>query len=137
MNLFRIALANLRFPPTPDDSIELAERAVREASDKGARIVCFPECYVPGYRGLGKSVPAPDRGFLERAWTVIAEAAAKTQITVILGTERLVDHALLASALVINADGSIAGFQDKVQLDPSEEGVYTPGAGATCFKPVR
>jgi predicted amidohydrolase len=134
MNLFRIALANLRFPPTPDDSIELAERAVREASDKGARIVCFPECYVPGYRGLGKSVPAPDRGFLERAWTVIAEAAAKTQITVILGTERLVDHALLASALVINADGSIAGFQDKVQLDPSEEGVYTPGAERHVFQ---
>jgi predicted amidohydrolase len=134
MNLFRIALANLRFPPTPDESIALAARAVREASDQGARIVCFPECYVPGYRGLGKSVPAPDRGFLERGWSVIAAAAAKAQITVILGTERLVDGALLASALVINADGSIAGFQDKVQLDPSEEGVYTPGSERRVFQ---
>ncbi len=67
MSLFRISLANLRFPSTPDESIALAARAVREASDQGRRIVCFPECYVPGYRGLGKSVPAPDRGFLERA----------------------------------------------------------------------
>jgi predicted amidohydrolase len=134
MNLFRIALANLRFPPTPNESIALAARAVREASDKGARIVCFPECYVPGYRGLGKSVPAPDRGFLERGWSVIAAAAAKANITVILGTERLVDHALLISALVINADGSIAGFQDKVQIDPSEEGVYTPGSERRVFQ---
>ncbi len=134
MNLYRIALANLRFPSTPDESITLAERAVRRASEMGARIVCFPECYVPGYRGLGKSVPAPDRGFLERAWSVIAAAAAKAQITVILGTERLIDGALLASALVINADGSIAGFQDKVQIDPSEEGVYTPGSERRVFQ---
>jgi predicted amidohydrolase len=134
MNLFRIALANLRFPPTPDESITLAARAIREASDQGARIVCFPECYVPGYRGLGKSVPAPDPGFLERAWSAIAAAAAEAQITVILGTERLVDEALLISALVINADGSIAGFQDKVQLDPSEEGVYTPGTERRVFQ---
>jgi predicted amidohydrolase len=134
MNLFRIALANLRFPPTPDESITLAERAVRGAAEKGARIVCFPECYIPGYRGLGKLVPAPDRGFLERAWSAIAAAAAKAKITVILGTERVIDHALLASALVINADGSIAGFQDKVQIDPSEEGVYTPGSERRVFQ---
>jgi len=31
------------------------------------------------------------------------------------------DDALLISALVIDRDGTIAGFQDKVQLDPSEE----------------
>ena len=79
-------------------------------------------------------MPAPDRGFLERAWSVIAAAAAEAQITVILGTERLIDDALLISALVINADGSIAGFQDKVQIDPSEEGVYTPGSERRVFQ---
>ncbi len=101
---------------------------------KGARIICFPECFVPGYRGIGKAVPPPDPEFLERAWSAIALAAAKADITVVLGTERLVDGALVATALVIDRDGSIAGFQDKVQIDPSEEGTYTPGSGRRVFQ---
>lgn len=133
MNPFRIALANLRFPDTPDDSITLACDAIRRASGEGARIICFPECFVPGYRGVGTVVPPPDAAFLERAWSAIAEAAAQANIAVVLGTERFVGGALVASALVINDDGSMAGFQDKVQIDPSEEGTYTPGVGRRVF----
>jgi len=132
--LFRIALANIRFPANPEESITLAEQAIDQASIEGARIVCFPECLVPGYRGIGKPVPPPDPVFLERAWSVIAKAAAKANITVVLGTERFVDGALVATALVIDQDGSIAGFQDKVQIDPSEEVIYTPGSGRRVFQ---
>jgi predicted amidohydrolase len=133
VSFIRIALANIRFPVTRNDSIELAKQAIDQASDKGARVICFPECYVPGYRGIGKPVPPADPGFLERAWSVIADAAAKATITVILATERIADGALLATAMVIDPDGSIAGFQDKVQIDPSEEGTYTPGSGRRLF----
>jgi predicted amidohydrolase len=133
MNPFRIALANIRFPATPEESIALAVQAIEQAGIDGARIICFPECFVPGYR-IGKSVPPPDAVFLERAWSVIAQAAAKVSITVVLGTERFLDGALVLTALVINADGSIAGFQDKVQIDPSEEGTYTPGSGRRVFQ---
>src|SRR6267154_2146159 len=80
MGTARIALANIRFPATPEESVSLAERAVAEAS-------------------------------IERA-----------------------DNALLATALVINRDGTIAGFQDKVQLDPSEEGTYSFGSGRRVFQ---
>lgn len=131
MNI-RIALANLRFPASPDESVTLAEHAIDEASQKRAQIACFPECFVPGYR-VGKPVPPPDAEFLERAWSVIAQAAAKAKITVILGTERFIDSALVATALVIDPDGSIAGFQDKVQIDPSEESTFTPGSGRRVF----
>jgi predicted amidohydrolase len=55
-----------------------------------AEIICFPECFVPGYRGMGKVIPPPDAAFLERAWSKIAAAAAKSNITVILGTERYI-----------------------------------------------
>lgn len=133
MNPFRIALANLRFPTTPDESITLACEAIDEASTAGARIICFPECFVPGYRGMGRLLPPPDAEFLERAWSAIAKAAAQGNIVVVLGTERFVNGALVATALVINEDGSIAGFQDKVQIDPSEEGTYTPGTGRRVF----
>ena len=134
MATVRIALANLRFPATPEESVALAEQAIAQASLERAQIICFPECYVPGYRARGKPVPPPDPAFLERAWSAIAAAAKKANVAVVLGTERLVDRALFASALVINADGTVAGFQDKVQLDPSEQSTYAFGSGRRIFE---
>jgi predicted amidohydrolase len=134
MSTFRIALANVPYAPKPERSIAIAEQAIAQASTKGAGIVCFPECFVPGYRGLGKHPPPPDPEFLERAWFLIATAARKANIAVVLGTERFVDDALLATALVITSDGHLDGFQDKVQIDPSEEGTYTPGSGRRVFQ---
>jgi len=133
MSNFRIALANIRFPATPEESVTLAERAIAQASLEGVGIICFPECFVPGYR-VGKAVPPPNPRFLERAWSDVRAAAAKADLAVILGTERVVDNALFATALVINRDGTVAGFQDKVQLDPSEEGTYSFGSGRRVFK---
>src|SRR5579862_9727196 len=130
----RIALANIRHPATPDESVTLAEDAIAQASIERAAIICFPECFVPGYRGMGNVVPPPDAAFLDRAWSVIAAAAAKGNIAVVLGTERLAGNDLFATALVINADGTIAGFQDKVQIDPSEEGIYSYGSGRRVFQ---
>ncbi len=112
----------------------LAEQAIAQASIERAGLICFPECFIPGYRAPGKAVPPPDPAFLERAWSAIAAAAAKATLAVVLGTERIVDGALLATALVINPDGRIAGFQDKVQLDPSEDGLYSPGYGRRVFQ---
>jgi predicted amidohydrolase len=130
----RIALANIRHPTTPDESVTLAEDAIAQASIERASIICFPECFVPGYRGLGKVVPPPDAAFLERARDVIAAAAAKANVAVVLGTERVAGNDLFATALVINADGTLAGFQDKVQIDPSEEGTYSHGSGRRVFQ---
>jgi predicted amidohydrolase len=120
----RIALANVRVPSTPDDSVRLATSAVAEAGRRGALVVCFPECFVPGYRWPGRTWPSPDPAFLERAWTAVADAARTSGITVILGTERVSDRGLQITACVINADGMVAGWQDKGQLDPSEQGIY-------------
>ena len=133
MTSIRIALANLRFPETPEESVRLAAQAIDEASSQRAAIICFPECFVPGYRAPNWVVTPPDAEFLEHAWTRIAATAAQAKVAVILGTERIVDDALLATALVINADGTMAGFQDKVQLDPSEDNLYSPGTGRQVF----
>ena len=134
MSAFRIALANLPRAATPEESLARAVDAIAEAARERAAIVCFPECYVPGYRGLGRTVPPPDAAFLAHAWSSVAEAAAAGSIAVILGAERLVGGALRATALVVNPDGSIAGFQDKVQVDPSEDNTYTPGDERRLFQ---
>lgn len=133
MNTYRIALANLRRPATPEESVAAAERAIAQASAEGVGVICFPESFIPGHRVVVKPLPPPDPAFLERAWSAVASAAAKWNVAVVLGTERVVEGALHATALVINRDGTRAGFQDKVQLDPCEEGIYSPGSGRQIF----
>jgi len=133
MGTARIALANLPYAATPGDSVTLAQDAIAAAADRRADVICFPECYVPGYRGMGHQPPAPDAAFLERAWSSIASAAAKAGVAVVLGTERVVNGGTRISALVVDRDGTVLGFQDKVQLDPSEEATYTAGSERRIF----
>jgi predicted amidohydrolase len=128
----RIALANLRVPSTPEESVLLATAAVVEAGRKGASLICFPECFIPGYRWPGVKAPPPDPAFLERAWAEVADAARTGGITVILGTERVTDRGLQITACVIDPDGTVAGWQDKGQIDPSEEAIYPARANERC-----
>lgn len=134
MSTCRIALANLQFPPTPEASVALAEDAVAQAGRERADVICFPECFVPGYRAPGRAVPPPDQAFLERAWRAVAAAAAQADVAVVLGTERVVAGRPMITALVINREGTSAGFQDKVQIDPSEEPTYVAGDGRRIFR---
>lgn len=134
MSIARIALANILYPETPDESIARAQEAIRRASAENALIVCFPECYVPGYRWPGRVVPPPNAAFLERAWSAIASSAAEANVSVVLGTERIVEGAPRITALVIDRDGTRLGFQDKVQLDPSEGDLYSPGSERHVFQ---
>lgn len=129
----RIALANVRYPSTPGDSVEIASDAIAKAGAAGADVICLPECYVPGYRAQGRAVPAPNAAFMEAAWSAIAATANRSNVAVVLGTERVTSGQPVASALVINRDGSIGGFQDKVQLDPSEDPVYSAGTERRVF----
>lgn len=132
--MFRIALANLRVPSSAEESVTLACQAIAQAATRDAEIVCFPEGFVPGYRVPGRPMPPPDPRFLERAWLRIGSAAAGAKIAVVLGTERVLDGALVLTALVIDRDGNPAGFQDKVQIDPSEEATYAHGSGRRIFQ---
>lgn len=133
MSTFRIALANLSYPATPEESVARAGQAIEDAGRAGAGIICFPECYVPGYRGLGHCPPPPDPAFLDNAWREAAAAAARARVAVILGTERIIAGRPRATALVVNNDGSFAGWQDKMQLDPSEDDTYATGDSRSVF----
>lgn len=134
MSTVRIALANIPMPDSPEASLVAAQAAIAQAGGEQADIICFPECFLPGYRGLGRQVLPPDLDFLERAWSAVAAAAKESNVAVVLGTERIVDDALRIAALVINRDGTTAGFQDKTQLDPSEESTYSPGSERRVFQ---
>jgi predicted amidohydrolase len=134
MRSYRLALANLPFPTSPEAGLSLAEEAIAEAATQGAGVVCFPECFLPGYRATGKPIPAHDPAFLEGAWAAVAAAAGRARVAVVLGTERQVAGALRITALVVDAAGIVLGWQDKVQLDPSEEALFSPGEERQLFQ---
>jgi predicted amidohydrolase len=114
----RIALAHLPIPATREAAVDSAVAAIAEAGRQGALILCFPECFIPGYRWPGAVVPAPEAGLLEQAIRTVAAAAKAAGVAVILGTERITERGLQVSACVIGADGGMLGWQDKGQLDP-------------------
>ena len=134
MPTVRVALANLPFPASPEDSVARAERVVAEAALAGAAVICFPECYVPGYRALGAPVPPADPATLARAHAAVAAAAARSRVAVVLGTERFVDGVLRITTLVVGPDGAPLGWQDKIQLDPTEDALYAPGTERRTFQ---
>jgi predicted amidohydrolase len=134
MSTVRIALANIRFAESPETSVQITKQTILDAAQQRADIVCFPECYIPGYRAPHTKVPPLDTAFLERAWMDVASAAAAAHIAVVLGTERIVDGNPRITALVIDRDGHTLGFQDKVQLDPSEDSFYSPASERQVFK---
>ena len=132
--LFSIALANIRFPATPLESITLAQEAIEEASEKRSADHLLS--------GMLRSRLSSDR-------QACAAAGSRVPRIRLVGhrtgsregkdhgrsrNRALVEGALVATAMVIDADGSIAGFQDKVQIDPSEEATYTPGSGRRVFQ---
>ena len=133
MSDLRIALANVPYPATRDASVQQARVAIADAGAAGASIVCFPECYVPGYRAADKGVLPADAAWLAKAMDAVGSAAAAARVSVVLGTERVTSEGLHASAVVFGPDGAVIGIQDKVQVDPSEEGLYAPGEGRRVF----
>ncbi|TWT70570.1 Carbon-nitrogen hydrolase [Crateriforma conspicua] len=132
MPSIRIALANVRPARDADHALEIVLETMVAAAKGGASIVCFPECFLPGYR-TEPSVRQPSETWLNQAWAVVDEKAADLSICVILGTERVAKDGRKITARVTNPDGSSAGFQDKVQLDPSEEAVYISGRSRKIF----
>jgi predicted amidohydrolase len=129
-----IALASPRVASTLDDGLARIDRLLADASARGARIVCFPEAYLPGLRGQDFEIPPFDGAEQERALRAVAESARARRVAAILGTERLTPAGRQIASYVIDAGGRILGYQAKTQLDPSEDRFYVPGEGRRLFE---
>ncbi|MGH9776477.1 MAG: carbon-nitrogen hydrolase family protein [Candidatus Acidiferrales bacterium] len=133
-DLFRIALATPPFPKSIDHGMECVEKFVREASERQAAIVCFPESYVPGYRGADEPVAPHSAAALQASLERAQALARQWRITVILPMDW--DHAdgILNVAAVITSEGVLLGSQSKNQLDPTEDRIYVPGNKRQLFE---
>jgi predicted amidohydrolase len=129
-----IALATLRVAPTVRECLEKIEHHIADAAAKGAEIVCFPEAYLPGLRGLDFDVPQFDPAHQEQAVVRVAACAASHRIATILSMERNTSAGRQIVAIVIDARGHILGVQTKNQLDPTEDAHYVPGSTRQIFE---
>ena len=133
MNL-RVALAAVRNPPSVEERLETAERFLREAGQQGVALVCFPETYIPGLRGMEFPVPPPDQARQVAALEKVRGAAERNRVAVILGMEWASDAGLHNVAFVISRQGHVLGYQAKNQIPPQEEPFYVPDGQRRLFE---
>jgi len=130
----RIALASPRVAPTLDAALAAVARQIAEAAERGARVVAFPEAYVPGLRGLDFEVPPFGPAEQERVVREVGALAREHGIGVVLGMEWHAETGRQIASPVFGPDGSLLGVQTKTQLDPTEEPLYVEGTGRRLFE---
>jgi predicted amidohydrolase len=130
----KIALASPRVATSIEEGLEKIERSLAEAADQGAEIVCFPEAYLPGLRGLDFDVPAFDLTQQARALQTVSQCARKYSVATVLGMEWITSAGLQIVAVVLDANGEMKGFQTKNQIDPTEDQLYVPGHTRQLFE---
>jgi predicted amidohydrolase len=129
-----IALASPRIATSVDDGLRKVDRLMADAAARGAQIVCFPEAYIPGLRGLDFDVPPFTAADQARVLAAVQNSAWTHDIAVILGMERITEEGSQIAAVVIDRDGQLVGWQSKNQLDPTEDVGYVPGDTRRLFE---
>jgi nitrilase len=129
-------------------TVEKACRLIREAGEKGAQFVGFPENFIPGHPVWFYYHPATSRKSMDLAVQLfnnsvelpsaeidaICEAAADAQAFVVMGlTERRANTTgtLYNTQLFIDRRGKIVGKHQKLVPTIGERIVHTGGAGDT------
>lgn len=129
-----IGLASPRIPTSLDDGLANVERLITDAASRGAEIVCFPEAYLPGLRGLDFDVPDFTAHDERRALEAVSRSTATHGIAAIVSMEHVADTGRQIVAAVFDASGKFLGAQTKNQLDPTEEWYYVPGTKRRMFE---
>jgi len=131
---FRIGLVQTAVSADPDRNQEEALRRIADAAARGANVICLPELYRSPYFcqqenvrffDLAEPVPGPSS-------TAMSEAAKRLGVVIVVPIfERRAPGLYHNSAVVIDADGSTAGFYRKMHIpdDPAyyEKYYFTPG----------
>ena len=133
-NSFTIGLVQMAMSDDPDANLERAAGKVAEAAGSGAQVVCLPELFRSRYFcqredaalfDLAEPIPGPST---RRLSEVAREAGAAVVVPIF---ERRAPGLYHNSAVVLDADGSIAGTYRKMHIpdDPAfyEKFYFAPG----------
>jgi predicted amidohydrolase len=128
-----IALASPKVAASLEDGLEKVRGLIAESAAAGAKVVCFPEAYLPGLRGQDFDVWPYGEAQQEIALKAVSGWAREFRIMIILGMEKIEKRGRLIGAAVFDDRGNRQGFQTKNQLDPSEDEFYVPGVTRQVF----
>jgi len=130
----RIGLAAARNAPTVEERLDTLDQMLGEAAEQGVAIVCFPETYIPGLRGMDFPVPPPDQQRQQDALEAIQASAQRHNVAVVVGMEWESALGLHNVAFVIGRDGTIEGYQPKNQIPVEEAPYYVPEGTRRLFE---
>ena len=85
----KIALASPAIAQSIEDGLGRVYQLMVDAAGQGAQLVCFPEAYLPGLRGLDFEVPDFDEDAHDRVYNQVQSWAATLKIATIMGMERI------------------------------------------------
>ena len=131
---FTVGLVQMAMSTRPEDNVSKAVAKVREAAGLGAEVVCLPEMYRTPYFcqkedhanfELAETVPGPSTEAISRV------AKDKGVAVVVPIFERRAPGVYHNSAVILDADGSVAGLYRKMHIpdDPLfyEKFYFAPG----------
>jgi predicted amidohydrolase len=128
----KIAVASPPYPKSIEDGINWIDKLAKNAAAQKARVVCFPETYLPGYPGFGAEKATHEN--MQAALDEVGRIAAENSICIIIPMDWFADGELLNVAWVISKTGEPLGYQTKNQLDPSEDNIWSPGTERSIFE---
>ena len=68
--MFRVALASIRHPDSIEQGVDKVIAYLKRAASRQAEIVCFPEAYLPGLRGLDLELPRQISKHKNQPWRI-------------------------------------------------------------------
>jgi predicted amidohydrolase len=132
----RVAGIILRWVPGDREAnMSRAEKLIRRAADKGARIICTPESFLDGYsvrdralsreafRALAEEVPGG------RYFSRLQRISDECDVYLIVGLTEGAGDTVYNSAALIGPDGALLGMHRKNFLWYTETDQYTAGQG--------
>lgn len=131
---WRVALAPLAQPESIAAGVAKMTSAMEDCARQDARIVCFPETYIPGLRGSRLELPPPDQAQMEWALEQMQAVCSRTGTAAIVGMEWVSERGLENRAFVVGPAGELLGYQTKNQITPGgEEENYVPDGKRSLF----
>lgn len=130
----KIALATPPFPATMAHALQYVDKFAADAAARDARIICFPESYLPGYPAIEYKVPKASAEELQQALEKVRQIAAQYNIAIIIPMDWYESDKFLNTAQVISSTGEWLGYQTKNQLDPTEDAIWQPGTERHLFE---
>lgn len=125
-----------------DKGVDKAIGLIQEAAKNGAKLIAFPEVWLPGYPWwIWLDSPAWGMQFVQRhfenalvvgssQWERLCQAAAKNKIFLVLGFCEREGGSLYIAQAIINDAGEVVATRRKLKPTHAERTVYGEGDGS-------